>query len=129
MTTLTSLETTVLLAFNVNYDDAETEKSDSATYATVQGIVKSTGLEMATVRGVIGSLTVKGLIWQPEQDAVSSLTSKGVDMFYNIKTTSEEVTTDNSDEWEALSDEESEKQIQAELALIRNKQARPVWKV
>lgn len=127
MTTLTELETKVLLAFTVNYDDAETEKSDNATYATVNGIVKTTGLEMATVRGVIGSLTVKGLIWQPEQDNVSSLTSKGVDMFYSVKTPAVDVSS--SDDWEALSEEESEKVLQTELALIRSKQARPVWKV
>lgn len=127
MTTLTELETKVLLAFNVNYDDAETEKSDNATYATVNGIVKTTGLEMATVRGVIGSLTVKGLVWQPEQDTVSCLTTKGVDVFYSVKAPA--VNTDSSDDWEALSEEESEQQLQAELALIRSKQARPVWKL
>lgn len=125
MIILTILETQVLLAFNVNYDDAETEKSDNATWAKVQGIARSTGLEMATVRGVIGSLTVKGLVWQPEDDKISCLTSKGIDMFYASKATK----SDPLDDWEALSEEESEQVLQNELAMIRSKQARPVWKL
>lgn len=127
MTTLTNLETKVLAAFNVNYDTAEMEKSDNASYATVAGIAKDAGMEVSSVRGVIGSLTVKGLIWQPEADQVSTLTNAGVDAFFSI--TKAEENTNDSDDWEPMSEEDSEQAIQEELKALRNKQSRPVWNV
>jgi len=82
MTTLTELETIVIKAFDTNYADAEAEKDDNATTGKVVSIAKKTGLEVATVKGVFGSLTKKGLIVDAQEDSNFYLTDEGIDAFY-----------------------------------------------
>ena len=51
----------VIKSFNTNYSCAKDEKEDNATYTTVKEISKAAGLDLNTVKGVVGSLVKKGL--------------------------------------------------------------------
>lgn len=82
MINLTELETIVIKAFDTNYQDAESEKDDNATTGEVASIAGKTGLEIATVKGVFGSLTKKGLIVDTQEDSNFYLTDAGIDAFY-----------------------------------------------
>lgn len=62
MTSITSLEARVLLAFNT-YKDAEDTKSDlGVSWTDAKDLAAKTGLPIATVVGVLGSLTKKDLV-------------------------------------------------------------------
>jgi DNA-binding MarR family transcriptional regulator len=86
MSKLTDLETKVLKSFNTNYDCAENEKGDNATYTGVSEIAKLTGLSLAQVKGVVGSLVKKSLADVDTHKAGAPdclvLTDAGIDAFY-----------------------------------------------
>lgn len=82
MAKLTELEIKVIKAFDTNYSDAESEKADNATSGHVKGIAKATGLDAATVKGVFGSLTKKGMIVDSQDDSIFYLTDDGIDAHY-----------------------------------------------
>ena len=122
MTTLTTLETLVVAAFNTNYSCAEDEKADNASWGKVKQLSNKTGLAIESVKGVLGSLVKKGLVFDYNEDHTFSLTNNGIDCHFKaIAEIQAEIDEDGLDQWEALSAEESEAIIQAEIQMIRNR--------
>lgn len=80
---LTSQEIAVLKSFETNYDCAEDEKSDNATYTMIGEICDIVDdLSLNQIKGVIGSLTKKGLVGT--EDNMLHLTDLGIDVFYSL---------------------------------------------
>ena len=92
MTSTTALEARVLLSFNTytGADAAEATKSDlGVSWTDAKDIAKATGLPLATVVGVMGSLVKKDLIQTDEgvtgdKPAACCLTDAGVDVFFAL---------------------------------------------
>jgi hypothetical protein len=82
MTNLTSLEAIVLNAFGA-YKTAEDTKSDlGVSWTDATDLAADTGLQVNTVKGVLGSLVKKGLVYaddEPGKPAAVCLTEDGVD--------------------------------------------------
>lgn len=86
MTNLTTLEIQVLKAFPTNYTCAEDEISDNCTSTDVKELSKITGLEVDSVKGVIGSLVKKGLVDTYTIHKVNDsvvLSDLGIEYYYN----------------------------------------------
>jgi DNA-binding MarR family transcriptional regulator len=120
--TLTTLETLVIAAFNTNYACAEDEKADNASWGKVSQLSAKTGLTVESVKGVLGSLVKKGLAFDYNEDHTFSLSDVGIDYHFEaIAERQAEIEEDALDQWEPLSEEESEAIIQAEIQMIRNR--------
>lgn len=83
---LTSKELQVLSAFNT-YEDAEGTKSDlGVSWTDVQMLATDTGLSVKSVKGVVGSLVKKDLVFADNEDDAKNpalcLTEDGVDAFF-----------------------------------------------
>lgn len=59
--TLTSREAQLLINWSTNYDNAEAEKADNASWTEAADMVGN-GLSLKTVKGLLGSLAKKGLV-------------------------------------------------------------------
>ncbi|ALY07024.1 hypothetical protein VmeM32_00030 [Vibrio phage vB_VmeM-32] len=80
---LTVQEITVLRSFETNYDCAEDEKYDNATYTLIGEICDVVDdLSLNQIKGVLGSLTKKGLVGT--EDNTFHLTNLGIDVFYSL---------------------------------------------
>jgi predicted transcriptional regulator len=125
MTTLTTLETLVIAAFNTNYNTAQDEKDDNASWGNVKGIAKATVMELNTVKGVLGSLVKKGLVFDYNEDGMFSLTDSGIDAHFEAiaevkaEQVEDEEITDDYDQWSPLSDEEQEIKLADEVRAIQ----------
>lgn len=89
MTTFTSLERIVITSFATafNYSYPEAEKEDNATAINASDIVAQTQLDINTVKGVMGSLTKKGLLEEWGDDHMlgeSNITDEGIDAYYRM---------------------------------------------
>jgi hypothetical protein len=82
MTNLTSLEAIVLNAFEA-YSTAEETKCDlGVSWSDATMLAADTGLQVNTVKGVLGSLVKKGLVYaddEPGKPAAVCLTEEGAD--------------------------------------------------
>ena len=92
MKNLTSLEVKVLTAYKeagteaTGAEDAEWMKADNFTFQTADEIADRTGLDLKTVKGVIGSLVKKGLLATEKigKEENQALTDDGIDAaFYS----------------------------------------------
>lgn len=87
MTNLTSLEKIVLLAFST-YATAEGTKSDlGVSWTDAAMLATATSLKLNTVKGVLGSLVKKGLVYsdhEPGKPDALCLTEAGVDAHFQI---------------------------------------------
>lgn len=85
MTNLTNKETIVLLAFKT-YTGAESTKSDlGISWTDARDLSLETGLDIKTVKGVLGSLVNKGLVLTDEGMGgvmIQCLTEAGVDALF-----------------------------------------------
>lgn len=84
----TALEARVLKTFGT-YKTAEGTKADlGVSWTDAAEIAKATGLPIATVAGVVGSLVKKGLVHSDHEpgkpDALCLLTEKGVDVLFDL---------------------------------------------
>lgn len=115
MTNLTSLEKIVLLAFNT-YATAEGTKSDlGVSWTGVQELATATELKINTVKGAIGSLVKKGLVYsdhEPGKPDALCLTEEGVDAHFQIDADGS-VFMDDAPE-ELIQDEEGQDALVAE---------------
>ena len=85
MTSTTALEARVLLSFNT-YASAEATKSDlGVSWTDAKTIAGETGLVLASVVGVMGSLVQKGLIQTDDEGTdATCLTEAGVDVCFAL---------------------------------------------
>lgn len=87
--TYTDLEMQVIKSFSVafNYSNAEDEISDNATAISAIDIAAATGLNVRTVKGVMGSLHKKGLLidWGGDLNGNSAITEEGIEAHYSLK--------------------------------------------
>ncbi len=79
---LTEMEKLVILAFPWVYDSVEDVKSDlGSTWINAAEIAKKTDLRVNTVKGVLGSLVKKDLVYASEEVPIAEcLTEKGADV-------------------------------------------------
>lgn len=93
MANLTKNEIAVLLAWPLNYADAESNIADNATWNEANDIAKATGLPIKTVKGVLGSLAKKGLVEGGHDKAngvpgdLQVLTEAGIRAVFDLKAT------------------------------------------
>lgn len=85
----TELETRVIKAMMVafNYRNPENEKDDNATATNAKELAVATRLPVDTVKGIMGSLTKKGLMenWmEPGMEYDTHITAFGIDEFYRL---------------------------------------------
>ena len=87
---LTKLEKQVMLAYNHfrNYSSALDEIADNAMLADVRLLSIESGLPQKTVRGTLGSLTKKGLVF-PDDDTPDGtpgqwITEEGIHVLYRL---------------------------------------------
>lgn len=104
MTSTTALEARVLKTFDL-YDSAEATKSDlGVSWTDAKTIAGETGLALASVVGVMGSLVKKGLIQTDDEGTdATCLTEAGVDVCFAlppIDFANEDVAAD----WDAAGD-------------------------
>ena len=82
----TDMELKAIGAFKVafNYSDAKSEKDDNATALKAADIAKHSGLSLNQSKGLIGSLTKKGLLqdWGDDLPDCSFITEFGIDEHY-----------------------------------------------
>lgn len=87
MNKMTELEAKVLAAFNT-YDDAVATKSDlGVSWTGVKELAAEVGVAMATVKGALGSLVKKGLVYADQEKGKPQavcLTEAGVDAFFEL---------------------------------------------
>lgn len=92
---LTSKEIAVLVGWPTNYDSAESEKGDNATWNEVADVAKYTGLSVASSRSVVASLVKKGLVEGGHEKAngvageLQVLTEAGIDVVFSLRTKEE----------------------------------------
>jgi len=88
---LTKFENSVMEATGcfMNYDEAEYEKEDNAVVFTLVELSAKSGLKVATLKGVVGSLFKKGLLCEMEygdmhQNMGIGITDAGIDAHYEL---------------------------------------------
>lgn len=87
----TELETKAIAAFSkgFNYDNAASEIADNATALSVEEIAEAVGVTVPQAKGVVGSLTKKGLLdpWdEPDMTEFTLwITEKGINTHYDLK--------------------------------------------
>jgi hypothetical protein len=90
MTKLTEMETRVLKAWPSGYDCAEYLKDDlGASWTNAEYLSEKTGLDIKSVKGVLGSLSSKGLIYVDEGgmgNPIQCLSEDGADAHFQVKT-------------------------------------------
>lgn len=88
--TLTPREAQILVNWRTNYDNAEAEKADNASWAEAADMVGN-GLSLKTVKGLLGSLAKKGLVEGGHDKAngepgdLQILTDAGIDEVFRLR--------------------------------------------
>lgn len=87
---LTSREAQILINWRTNYDNAEAEKADNASWTEAADMVGN-GISIKTVKGLLGSLAKKGLVEGGHEKAngepgdLQILTDAGIDEVFRLR--------------------------------------------
>ena len=104
--TTTALEAVVLKAFNVYADDPEGTKGDlGCSWTGATELAEATGLAIDSVKGVLGSLVKKNLVYADPATkfapAAVCLTEDGVDVIFSFPVGFDPANPVDAENWEA----------------------------